>query len=275
MLPQSADSYKSMGGVPILNGGRIRQYRVYLFWNETMAYARGKVLFDSPVARPAPSPLRRVVVARPHEALREIESLRAVNEHLLRELAALKQREVQAQRLADRDGLTGLYNRRRMLELLNTAVHEAELQGQCVGLLFVDLNGFKAVNDEYGHAAGDRILITAAMRIATRVRAGDFVCRYGGDEFVVILPGAPDAAAVTQVADTIRRRVALPYWIEGTEQHLTAAVGESMYPHDATSASELLLKADQAMYRLKTRLARPMVSLGSMPEPHPARRRDD
>jgi diguanylate cyclase (GGDEF)-like protein len=255
--------------------GGFEKIAANLIWDQTMAYARGKVLFDSPVARPAPSPLRRVVVARAHEALREIESLRAVNEHLMRELAALKLREAQAQRLADRDGLTGLYNRRRMLELLNTAVHEAELQGQWVGLLFVDLNGFKAVNDEYGHAAGDKILVTAAMRIATRVRAGDFVCRYGGDEFVVILPGAPDAAAVTQVADTIRRRVALPYWIEGTEQHLTAAVGESSYPHDASSASELLLKADQAMYRLKARLARPMVSLGSMPEPHPARRRGD
>jgi len=162
-----------------------------------------------------------------------------------------------------------------MLELLNGAIREAELRGQCVGLLFVDLNGFKAVNDVYGHAAGDKILITAAMRIATRVRAGDFVCRYGGDEFVVILPGTPDPAAVTQVADTIRKRIALPYWIGGTEQHLTAAVGESMYPYDAGSASELLLKADQAMYRLKTRLAHPILSLGSMPEPLPTRRRDD
>jgi diguanylate cyclase (GGDEF)-like protein len=240
-----------------------------------MAYAPDKVLLDRPVARPAASTLRRVVAPRASEALREIENLRAVNDHLMRELAALKQREVQAQRLADRDALTGLYNRRRMLELLNSAIHAAELQGQCVGLLFVDLNGFKAVNDEYGHAAGDKILITAAMRIATRVRAGDFVCRYGGDEFVVILPGTPDPAAVTQIADTIRKRIALPYWIEGTEQHLTAAVGESMYPYDASSASELLLKADQAMYRLKARLARPLVSLGSISEAHPARRRDD
>jgi diguanylate cyclase (GGDEF)-like protein len=239
-----------------------------------MAYAPGKVLFDGPAAWPAAPPLRRVV-PRLHEVLREIESLRAVNEHLMREVAALKQREAQAQRLADRDGLTGLYNRRRMLELLHSAIHEAEQRGDCVGLLFVDLNGFKAINDEYGHAAGDKILITAAMRIATRVRAGDFVCRYGGDEFVVILPGTPDAAALTLVADTIRKRVSLPYWIGGTEQHLTAAVGESMYPHDAASAGELLLKADQAMYRLKTRLARPMASPGSMPEAHPTRRRDD
>jgi diguanylate cyclase (GGDEF)-like protein len=237
-----------------------------------MAYARSKTLFDADVA-PAPAPLHRV--PRLTEERAEIENLRAINQHLLQELAALKRREAQAQRLADRDGLTGLYNRRRMLELLNTAIHEADQQGQSVGLLFVDLNGFKAINDNYGHAAGDKILITAAMRIATRVRAGDFVCRYGGDEFVVILPGTPDRAAVTQVADTIRGRVSLPYWIQGKEQHLTAAVGESMYPHDAMNATELLLRADQEMYRLKARLSRPMKSLGWMQEPRPTRRRDD
>jgi diguanylate cyclase (GGDEF)-like protein len=137
------------------------------------------------------------------------------------------------------------------------------------------LNGFKGVNDEYGHAAGDKILIAAAMRIAARVRTGDFVCRYGGDEFVVILPSVPDAAAVTRVADTIRERVALPYWIKGQEQHLTAAIGESTYPHGGSSAEELLHRADQAMYRLKARLSRPMVSLGSMPCPRPSRRRSD
>jgi diguanylate cyclase (GGDEF)-like protein len=162
-----------------------------------------------------------------------------------------------------------------MLELLEAAIAEAALQWQYVGLLFIDLNGFKGINDEYGHAAGDRILTTVAMRIAARVRTGDFVCRYGGDEFVVILPSVPDAAAVTRVADTIRQRVALPYWIQGNEQHLTAAIGETMYPHDGENAAELLHRADQAMYRLKARLARPMVSLGSVPHHPPSRRRND
>jgi diguanylate cyclase (GGDEF)-like protein len=217
----------------------------------------------------------RSVVRNPGTAHQELEALRSTNARLLRELAVLQQREAQVQRLADRDGLTGLYNRRRMLELLDSAITEATQLWQCVGLLFIDLNGFKGVNDEYGHAAGDKILIATAMRIAARVRTGDFVCRYGGDEFVVILPSVPDAGAVTRVADTIRERVALPYWIEGHEQHLTAAIGESMYPHDGSSAEELLHHADQAMYRLKTRLARPMMSLGSMPHPRPSRRRSD
>jgi diguanylate cyclase (GGDEF)-like protein len=243
-----------------------------------MTYGRGKVLLDGEMMPSTASSLRGVMrnsIKNPISERHELEALRATNARLLRELAALKEREEQAQYLADRDGLTGLYNRRRMVELLESAIIEAAQQWQYVGLLFIDLNGFKGINDEYGHAAGDKILTTAATRIAARVRTGDFVCRYGGDEFVVILPNVPDAEAVTRVADTIRERVALPYWIQGNEQHLTAAIGESMYPHDGDGAEVLLHRADQAMYRLKARLARPMISLGSPPRQRLSRRRND
>jgi diguanylate cyclase (GGDEF)-like protein len=211
---------------------------------------------------------------------REIENLRVFNAYLLRELAALKEREAQMQRLADRDSLTGLYNRRRLQELLEIAIAEAARRWQRVGLLFIDLNGFKGINDEYGHAAGDKVLTTAAKRIAARVRAGDIVGRYGGDEFVVILPAVPDAAAVMGVADTIRERMALPYRMEGSERHVTAAIGESLYPYDGKSADALLKRADQAMYRLKAGLAltqqsRPAMSLGRPPAKRPRRRRND
>jgi diguanylate cyclase (GGDEF)-like protein len=240
-----------------------------------MAYGRNKMLLNGEVVRSSVPPLRSVE-RDPRDARRELETLRATNARLVRELAALKEREAQAQRLADRDPLTGLYNRRRMRELLEAAIGEAALQSQYVGLLFIDLNGFKGINDEYGHAAGDKILTTVASRIAARVRTGDLVCRYGGDEFVVVLPSVPDGAAVTRVADTIRERVALPYWIHGNEQHLTAAIGESMYPHDGDSAEALLQRADQAMYRLKARLAHPMLSLGTTPyQRRPLRRRND
>jgi diguanylate cyclase len=224
----------------------------------------------APNGRSLRGPFRRVA-----DPGLELQILRSTNARLLRELAALKEREAQMLELADRDGLTGLFNRRRMMELLDAAIAEAARQWQCVGLLFIDLNGFKGINDEYGHAAGDKILTTVATRVAARVRTGDFVCRYGGDEFVVVLPNVPDESAVTRVADTIRERVALPYWIQGNEQHLTAAIGASMYPHDGGSAEELLHRADLAMYRLKARLARPMVSLGTTPQPQPSRRRND
>src|SRR6202789_1534313 len=205
-----------------------------------MAYGRSKMLLNGEVLTPKPVQLRGVVRSPSEDSRRELDALRSTNARLMRDLAALRGGEALARRLPDCAGLPGLYNRRRMLELLDSAVSEAAQLRQCVGLLFIDLNGFKGVNDEYGHAAGDKILIAAAMRIAARVRTGDFVCRYGGDEFVVILPNVPDAAAVTRVADTIRERVALPYWIQGQEQHLTAAIGESTYPHSGSSAGELL-----------------------------------
>jgi diguanylate cyclase (GGDEF)-like protein len=203
-----------------------------------MAYARRKVAFD-----------------RSEDP--EIESLRSINEQLRRELAALKAREAETKRLADRDELTGLYNRRCMLEMLEAAIGDAVQQDLHVGLLFIDLNGFKAINDKYGHAAGDKVLTTVAARILARVRAGDICCRYGGDEFVVVLPGVPDPFPVSRIADAIRERISLPYWIGNDHQQLTASIGESMYPHHGENAAKLLHRADEAMYRLKSRIVRP------------------
>ncbi len=241
-----------------------------------MAYGGGKILLNHQ-GRPAVRARESDAAGLPTtgEERLELQRLRMSHAQLLRELQALKQREAQIQRLADRDELTGLYGRRRMQELLDTSIAQASQLWQCVGLLFIDLNGFKAINDEYGHSEGDKILTTVATRIGARVRTGDFVCRYGGDGFVVSLPNIPDAAAVTRVGDTIRECVAFPYWIHGSEQHLTAAIGESMYPHDGDNADELLRRADQAMYRMKRRLARPMLSLGGTPHRRPSRRRGD
>ena len=205
-------------------------------------------------------------------AAREIETLRSINAHLVRQVALLKQREAHAQRLADRDGLTGLYNRRRMVELLDVALADAAVRGHQVGLLFIDLDGFKAVNDAHGHAVGDQLLITVASRIAARARTADFVCRYGGDEFVVILPRVAGLSAVSRVADSIRARVAFPYRIAGIELRMSAAIGMSLYPDQADTAAELMNRADESMYRAK---AHPDSSAPSLRLPAPARRRED
>jgi diguanylate cyclase (GGDEF)-like protein len=246
-----------------------------------MAYAPSRVAAEDEAtldASPDSQPLRKVN-SRPRRSstaeLREIESLRALNAHLLRELAAMKAREAETQKLAERDGLTGLYNRRRMLELLEAAISDAVLQDLHVGLLFIDLNGFKAINDKYGHAAGDKILTTVATRISARVRTGDICCRYGGDEFVVVLPGVPDPFPVSRVADAIRERVSLPYWIGNDQQQLTASIGESMYPYHGENAALLVHRADEAMYRLKSRIVRPPANYSPPATTRMTRRRGD
>ena len=174
------------------------------------------------------------------------------NAILERQLAAAEAKEAQALRLAHHDALTGLPNRSLLLDRLDQAMRKAQRRGQSVALLLIDLDGFKRINDELGHPAGDELLRIMAGRLTSSIRAADTACRYGGDEFVVMLPDVEHPDQVASVAAKIRSKLANPCSIEGYRVHMTASLGAAIYPGDGGTSEQLLRQADMAMYREKT-----------------------
>jgi diguanylate cyclase (GGDEF)-like protein len=158
--------------------------------------------------------------------------------------------------LATQDWLTGLGNRSMLLERLAHAVAARDDQQTLMALVFIDLNGFKAVNDRHSHAAGDQLLKAVADRIRCLVRPHDTVVRWGGDEFLVLLEGLSREDAALGVADRIRAAVAVPVQHEDGLLRVTASVGLTFHhPGDATDAEELIRRADAAMYQAKNVVA--------------------
>jgi len=152
---------------------------------------------------------------------------------------------------ANYDMLTKLPNRYLFRDRLRRALLGAKRSGESLGLLFVDLDGFKKINDTLGHAAGDEALRHAADRLGASIREVDTAARLGGDEFAVILPGIDSALGAKKVAQRIIDAIALPLPLHGQETFLTASIGIAIYPADSTDDDGLLRSADVAMYRSK------------------------
>jgi diguanylate cyclase (GGDEF)-like protein len=157
----------------------------------------------------------------------------------------------QAEHLAYHDALTGLPNRRLLLDRLSVALHLARRSGERVAVLFLDLDRFKVVNDSLGHAAGDRLLQAVARRVREAVREGDTLARIGGDEFTLLLPGLHRTEGAGRVVQKLRDAMALPFVLDGHEVFVTASVGVALYPEDGEDAETLIRHADIAMYRAK------------------------
>lgn len=152
---------------------------------------------------------------------------------------------------AHHDLLTGLPNRRLFLDRLEQEVKHATRSSLPLALLFMDLDGFKAVNDEFGHDVGDRLLTAVAERLTGCVREEDTVARLGGDEFTVILSGAKQREDVEMVAQTIVDALLMPFQIDQQPVSVSLSIGISFYPQDASDPGALLEAADQAMYKAK------------------------
>jgi diguanylate cyclase (GGDEF)-like protein len=150
-----------------------------------------------------------------------------------------------------RDALTGLYNRRYMTESLDQEVSRADRSGRTVGLITFDLDHFKDINDSQGHAVGDRLLHALGTLVKDSVRAGDIPCRYGGDEFIVILPGI-SSDQLLLLAELVRKKAesVMPE-LGGAAHPCTLSVGVAMFPDDGHNAESLQLAADRALYQAK------------------------
>nr|WP_314073322.1 EAL domain-containing protein [uncultured Roseococcus sp.] len=155
--------------------------------------------------------------------------------------------------LAMQDPLTGLPNRRRFDKAIGAALAELPVPPEAHAVLLLDLNGFKKINDVYGHPTGDQVLIHVGARLLRAVREGDLVARLGGDEFVILARNVAGAEDATNVALRVIEELAPPIAIGQARHQVGTAIGIAMGPADATEAQELLRKADVALYRAKAK----------------------
>lgn len=191
-------------------------------------------------------------------ALRRHEAALAEREAHAREKAELEEQTRKASKRARRlrreatvDPLTGLYNRRHLEQVMKREMSFAQRGGHAVSAILVDLDRFKQLNDSLGHAAGDAALRAVGQFLRSRLRAYDIACRYGGDEIVVIVPGA-DAAAAIALAEQLRSGIEQLAVSDGGETlALTASLGVASFPQDGMTIGALLQAADAALYRAK------------------------
>jgi diguanylate cyclase (GGDEF)-like protein len=170
---------------------------------------------------------------------------------VLYDITPLIQREHRLRWLAETDALTGLANRKLLIARLNEALKNSWQENMTPSLMFIDLDGFKQVNDQLGHGAGDGVLCDVAKILETSVRANDMAARFGGDEFVVLLIGATRRTLV-ETAKRINKRMRLERIGTGSLRiQVTCSIGIAMAPHDGDDATSLLKLADKAMYAAK------------------------
>jgi len=165
------------------------------------------------------------------------------------DITSLKESERHLEQLAQRDALTGLPNRVPLMDRLHQALRAAERQHEILAVVFLDLDGFKPVNDRFGHRRGDDVLIEVAQRLRRCVRAADTVCRVGGDEFVLLLRSLSSTDEAAAILERVRGELAQPYQVgETLINGVTASIGYACFPDDGGEPERLLSAADDAMY---------------------------
>jgi diguanylate cyclase (GGDEF)-like protein/PAS domain S-box-containing protein len=170
-----------------------------------------------------------------------------------RDITAIRAHQRQLEQIAHFDSLTALPNRVLLADRLQQALMQCQRRGQMVAVAYLDLDGFKAVNDQYGHDAGDQLLIAVATHMKQALREGDTLARMGGDEFVAVLTDLADAQACVPLLTRLLEAAATPVDVNGVVLQVSASVGVTLYPQvEALEAEQLLRQADQAMYAAKS-----------------------
>lgn len=196
-----------------------------------------------------------------HQVQECAEDLHQVNRNLAKEISARKKlekrmdvtaaEEEKTRYLAYHDTITGLANRALFNDRIEQALAQSERHERAFAVLFIDLDKFKAINDAFGHGAGDKVLQTVATRLQACVREEDTVSRIGGDEFLCLLMEVNDEADVAHIAEAIVRTTAEIVPLGETQLKVTASIGIAIYPRDGTTAEALIKNADSSMYRAK------------------------
>lgn len=179
------------------------------------------------------------------------QAIRQATESLTKEVQQRIKAERHIRHMAQHDSLTGLPNRRLFDELNILAIATAKREGTKLAFLFIDIDGFKLINDSLGHAAGDKVLQMISKRLRDRVRESDIVARFGGDEFIVLLTEKCDIAGAQTAAAEIIAVLSKPFSIGTETARVGASIGISIYPDHGTQMDELLKKSDAAMYSAK------------------------
>ena len=169
---------------------------------------------------------------------------------IFNDISQQKSYEEKLKKLALYDALTGLANRTLLMQRLNQVLDLAQRQSSSIAVFFMDLDRFKDINDQYGHAMGDALLKQVAQRLSNQVRASDLVARLAGDEFVLLLEGVSEYTAIHR-ADRVLAAINKPYVLKGHQLHIGLSIGIALFPAHATDADALLKYADQALYQVK------------------------